>query len=57
MIRTHGLDELKKLEHYLNSVHPTLKFTMEVSPERINFLDTTLYISRGRNGFVSGGLM
>ena len=46
MVWTHGWDELHKFEKHLNSMHPTLKFTMEASQEKINFLDTTLHINK-----------
>ena len=34
-----------KFFNYLNGYHPTIKFTMEWSMEKINFLDTTLHKS------------
>ncbi len=46
MVWTHGWEELYLFEKHLNSVHPTLKFTMEASEEKINFLDTTLYMNK-----------
>ncbi|XP_072144339.1 uncharacterized protein [Dermacentor andersoni] len=44
----HGQDSLDKYVAFLNSVHPTIKFTSESSTERINFLDTTIYIDNGK---------
>lgn len=43
----HGQDSLDKFVTFLNSFHPTIKFTSESSTERINFLDTTIYIDNG----------
>ena len=43
IIWTHGRPELNKFLEYLNSCHPTIKFTMEASETHINFLDTTLH--------------
>ena len=34
------------LKKHLNCLHPTLKFTMEASDEKINFLDTTLHTDK-----------
>ncbi len=48
MIWTNGLDELKKFIEYLNSVHPTIKFTTEWSETDINFLDTSVKVSKDR---------
>ena len=45
MIWTHGQEELYKFLAYLNDCHATIKFTMEASEEKINFLDTTLHKS------------
>ncbi len=48
MIWTHGLEELKKFIEHLNSVHPTIKFTAEWSKTEINFLNTTVKVSKDR---------
>ncbi len=48
MIWTHGLEELKTFIEHLNSVHPTIKFTAELSKAEINFLDTTVKVSKER---------
>ncbi len=45
MIWTHGQEELEKFLDHLNKCHETIKFTMESSLEKINFLDTTLHKS------------
>ena len=37
---THGLDELYLFLDYMNDFHPSIKFTMEFSDERLVFLDT-----------------
>ena len=43
LIWTHGRDELDKFLAHLNSCHDTIKFTIEASEDRVNFLDTTLH--------------
>ena len=35
---------LKPFLEYINSIHPTIKFTYQCSDTTINFLDTTIYI-------------
>jgi len=40
MIWPHGQTQLEAFVEHINSVHPTLKFTHESSPESITFLDT-----------------
>ena len=42
-IWTRGQAELDKFLNHLNSCHPTIKFTMEASNTKVNFLDTTVY--------------
>ncbi len=37
LVWVHGEEELKKFLDHLNSVHPTIKFTMEYSPEKNQF--------------------
>ena len=37
-IRTKGSQELKEFFNCINSLHPTIKFTMEYSITEINFL-------------------
>ena len=49
MIWTHGEDNLNKFITYLNKLHPTIKFTHEVSDSSINFLDTAVKINEERN--------
>ena len=45
LIWPHGMDwRLKFIEH-LNTVHPTIKFTSDISHTEIFFLDLTIYIS------------
>ena len=39
MIWEHGEEELKRFINYLNSIHPTMKFTHSFSTESIDFLD------------------
>ena len=43
----HGEEELAKWLDFLNNFHHSIKFTMEISKEKINFLDTT--VKRGEN--------
>ena len=38
----HGEDELERFTSHLNSVHSTIKFTIEKSRTAVNFLDTTV---------------
>ena len=40
----HGETELLKFVNYLNTSHDTIKFTMEFSKARIDFLDTTVIL-------------
>ena len=49
MIWTHGDDNLTEFITYLNSIHPTIKFTPESSLTQINFLDTTVKINDSRD--------
>ena len=39
---TDGLEKLKEFFNYLNSCHPTIKFTMDCSDTTINFLDISV---------------
>ena len=48
LIWTHGRDELNKFIKYLNSIHPKIKFTSEISDTHVNFLDTTVKIDADR---------
>ena len=43
LVWLHGEEELQKFLAHLNACHPTIKFTMEWSLDKINFLDTTLH--------------
>jgi hypothetical protein len=45
MIWTHSAAELEAFLRFINSHHPTIKFTSEQSQESINFLDVTIYKS------------
>ena len=40
MIWTHGRDSLNTFIEHLNTCHPTIKFTSEISDQEISFLDT-----------------
>ena len=44
MIWPHGEEKLNKFVTLLNSSHKTIKFTHEVSPSKINFLDVTVLL-------------
>ena len=48
-----SLELLKNFETHINSIHQTIKFTMEYSTEEINFLDTTIYIDKKTREFKS----
>ena len=41
-------EELLAFTKYLNAVHPTIKFTVEYSKDRVNFLDVTTIAHNGR---------
>ena len=45
---THGQDELTKFIHHLNTQHRTIKFTMENSHDRVNYLDTTVILKNNK---------
>ena len=49
LIWTHGEDSFKEFVDYLNSLHPTIKFTSESSTKSVNFLDTTVKLDQNRN--------
>ena len=40
-----NLDEAQKFIDHLNSQHPTIKFTAEISNKSVNFLDTTITVA------------
>jgi hypothetical protein len=44
MIWTHGMAAFEAFLAYLNQAHATIKFTHEVSPISLNFLDVTVYV-------------
>ena len=46
-IWTEGVEKLHEFYAFLNSFHPTIKFTMDFSEERINFLDV-IVIKNGK---------
>ena len=46
-IWTEGFERLQEFYQYLNSFHPTIKFTMEFSKEQINFLDVNISQKEG----------
>ena len=46
LIWPHEMDSLLEFINHLNTVHPTIKFTSDISPTEISFLDLTVYIKR-----------
>ena len=44
VIWPHGMDSLLEFINHLNTVHFTLKFTIDISPTDISFLDLIVYI-------------
>ena len=47
MIWTHSVDDLHALTSYLNSIHPTIKFTSNYSFTSIPFLDVHVLVDNG----------
>ena len=45
LIWEHSLNDLQTFLEHLNTCHPTIKFTNELSTTSVNFLDTTIYIN------------
>ena len=41
-------EELAQLQHFMNSMHPTIKFTFQSSPTEIAFLDLQIYLDQDR---------
>ena len=46
MIWPHGMHSLLAFINHLNIVHPTIKFTSDISCTEISFLDLTIYIKQ-----------
>ena len=44
---THGDKELDEFLEHANSIHPSIKFTHEVSKTKMSFLDTTTTVKDG----------
>ena len=44
LIWDHGEEELQTFISHLNNAHKTIKFTTEISKERVNFLDTSVVV-------------
>ena len=42
------MNSLTRLIEHLNTVHPTIKFTNDISETRISFLDLTIYIEQSK---------
>ena len=47
MIWTHSVDDLHAFTSYLNSIHPTIKFTSNYSFTSIPFLDVNVFLNNG----------
>ena len=47
MIWTHSIDDLHAFSSYLNSIHPTIKFTSNYSFTSIPFLDVNVSVNNG----------
>ena len=45
LIRPHGKNSLVEFIEHLNTVHPTIKFTSDISDTQISFLDLSIYIN------------
>ena len=48
LIWLHGMDSVLEFINHLNTVHSTIKFTKEISPTEIPFLDLIIYIKGSR---------
>ena len=48
LIWPHGMVSLLEFIDHLNSVHPTITFTSDISHTEISFLDLTIYISNSQ---------
>ena len=48
VIWPHGMNSLIKFIEHLQTVHPTIKFTSDISETRISFLDLTIYIEQSK---------
>ena len=48
LIWPHGMNSLTKFIKHLNTVHPTIKFTSDISETKISFLDLTIYIEQSK---------
>ena len=48
MVWTHGNEKLDSFITYLNSIHPTIKFTSDRSTTSIPFLDVNIQLENGK---------
>ena len=46
MISPYGMDSLLKFIDHINTVHPTITYTSDISDTEISFLDLTIYIQQ-----------
>ena len=44
LVWTHDIKALNEFIEAANNLYPTIKFTHCISPEKVNFLDTTVYL-------------
>ena len=49
IIWSHNEIELLQFLDHINTMHPTIKFEMEYSQNKVNFLDTTIFINKEKN--------
>ena len=47
MTWTHSVDDLHAFTSYLNSIHPTIKFTSDYSFTSTSFLDVSVFVNNG----------
>ena len=45
---THGEEYLQEFQSYMNNFHPTIRFTFEISPSHVPFLDTLTQLKDNR---------
>ena len=48
IVWNHGQDTWNEFANYLNSFHPTIKFTSEISKTSVSYLDTTVSVINGK---------
>ena len=48
LILPHGMSALQQFIQHLRTVHPTIKFAIEISLQKMPFLDLLIYIKDGQ---------